>query len=33
MKPIVPTYYYFQGCYNPEFEAEIAKTFAMITTN
>lgn len=24
-KPIVPTYCYFQGCYNPEYEKEIEK--------
>lgn len=24
-KPVVPTYCFFQGCYNPEYEAEIRK--------
>ena len=24
MRPVVPTYCYIQGCYNPEFEAAIA---------
>lgn len=24
-KPLVPTYCYFQGCYNPDYEEEIRK--------
>ena len=24
-RPVVPTYCFFQGCYNPEYEAEIRK--------
>ncbi len=24
-RPDIPTYCYFQGCYNPEYEAEITK--------